>query len=88
MNDFARNKTSFQQASLNFIETELILVRTFCGISKQTNDPEKRARNIENAERAFQAAVKSFRDFREETQDWTTAKAALDDAERELDRCR
>jgi hypothetical protein len=28
--------------------------------------------------------VKSFRDFHQQTGDWTNAKAALDDAEREL----
>jgi hypothetical protein len=51
---------------------------------KETDDPEIRTRNIHNAELAFQAAVKTFRDFGEQTQDWKKAKAELDAVEREL----
>jgi hypothetical protein len=82
--DFARNKAELKRNGLDFIETELGLVRAFCQISKETDDTEIRTRNIHNAERAFQAAVKTFRDFSEQTEDWKTAKAELDAVEREL----
>jgi len=82
--DFVRIKAELKRNGLDFVETELGLVRTFCQISKQSDDPEIRTRNIHNAERALQAAVKTFRDFSEETEDWKTAKAELDAVEREL----
>ena len=81
---FARNKAEPKRNGLDFIGTELGLVRTFCQISKETDDPETRTRNIHNAEQAFEAAVKMFRDFGEQTEDWKTAKAELDAVEREL----
>jgi hypothetical protein len=82
--DFARNKAEVERNGPDFIETELGLVRTFCQISKETDDAEIRARNIRNAERAFLAAVETFRDFSEQTEDWKNAKAELDAVEREL----
>lgn len=63
---------------------ELGLVRTFCQISKETDDPGIRTRNMHNAERAFHAAVQTFRNFSEQTEGWKTAKAELDAVEREL----
>ena len=69
--------------ALDFIETDLGLVRTFYQLSEETDDPEIRTRNIHNAERAFQFAVKTFRDFSEQTEDWKKAKAELDAVDRE-----
>ena len=86
--DFVRDNAELKRNGLDFIETELGLVRTFCQISKETDDPEIRTRNIDNAERAFQAAVKTFRGFSEQTEDWKTAKTELDAVERELHRFR
>lgn len=83
-NGFERNKADMQQTSLGFIQTELDLARTFCSISKGTDDPEKRTRNIENANQAFQSALKAFGNFGEPSDDWTSVKAALDEVEREL----
>lgn len=82
--DFVRNKAELKRNGLDFVETELGLVRTFCQIRKETDDPEIRTRNIHNAERAFQFAVKTFIDFSEQTEDWKKAKAELDAVEREL----
>ena len=82
--DFERNKASVQQTSLQFIETELELARTFCKTSQETKDAQKRARNLRNAKRALQSATKAFRAFSEPGDDWTKVKANLDQVEREL----
>ena len=82
-----KNTAELKHNSSEFVETDLGLVRTFCQISKETNDPEIRTRNIHNAERAFQVAAKTFRDFSEQTEDWKSAKSELYAVERELSLC-
>lgn len=82
--EFERIKTDLQHSSLLFVKAELELARTFCEIGKEADDPQKRERNLENAKKAFQAAVRVYRDFNEPGDDWTSAKATLDEVERQL----
>lgn len=50
-------------ARLCFIETELDLASTFCHIAETTEDPNSRARNISNAEKASETAAAFLRDL-------------------------
>ena len=84
---FERNKAAFRRTCLDFIEAELGMARTFCRISRETGDPERRTRNIQNANIAFQAALFAFRDFNQPNADWKRTKDTLDSVERELACC-
>ena len=46
-----------EQRQTDFILTELETAITFCDVARSTTDPERRARNIANANKAYQTAL-------------------------------
>ena len=49
-------ETGHRAAKYNFILTELDLALTFCDMASGANDREKAERNMDNAQRAYEAA--------------------------------
>ena len=80
---FDRIKEAFESNLLHFVEVEVQLAFTFCCVAK-TFEAEKRARNLGNAQKAYQAALKLFDRYNQPNDKWGRLKRALLDLEREL----
>lgn len=86
--EFERNRAALEQNGMGFVRIELELALTFCRISKETRDPERRVRTLHHAERAYKAAFGTFKVFslsrRGTNADCASIEALLNDVDREL----
>lgn len=86
--EFERNRAALEQNGMDFVRIELELALTFCRISKETRDPQKRLRTLHHAERAYKTASGAFKVFnlsrRGINADCTGIQTLLNDVDREL----
>jgi hypothetical protein len=64
-NPFARQRElqeNLEESRIQFILTELDTATTFCGVAKASTDSEKKRRNLENARKGYDTALKFARD--------------------------
>jgi hypothetical protein len=57
-------REDLEESRIQFVLTELDMAATFCDVAKSSTDSEKTGRNIENARKGYDTALKFSRDAR------------------------